>query len=176
MPERKSSAADPLERLVFVSLRILAWPLTGLLTSALTLGVLAAVGTVAALVWRVRAASEPERALSPAEQLEQQRLPFAKSDARAHAAEKRAEAKAKGYEGEACGTGQVAGGVKWPRAGLRAICMKLLDYFWASSAELTRGVLWRQSHSRRLFFGPLRNASPRRLTPLEPAPILHAGR
>jgi 4-amino-4-deoxy-L-arabinose transferase-like glycosyltransferase len=60
----QSAAADPLVRLVFVSLRILAWPLTGLLTSALTLGVLAAVGTLAALVWRVRAASEPERALA----------------------------------------------------------------------------------------------------------------
>ena len=49
--------------------------------------------------------AEPERALSPAEQLEQ--LPFGKVahrvDARAAAAEKRAEAKAKGYEGEACG-------------------------------------------------------------------------
>ena len=47
--------------------------------------------------------SEPELRLSPAEQLEQHALPFTKSDARAHAAEKRAEAKAKGYEGEACG-------------------------------------------------------------------------
>jgi ribonucleoside-diphosphate reductase alpha chain len=51
--------------------------------------------------------AEPEQKLSPAEQLEQQHLPFARSearaDARAMAAEKRAEAKAKGYEGEACG-------------------------------------------------------------------------
>jgi ribonucleoside-diphosphate reductase alpha chain len=51
--------------------------------------------------------AEPELKLSPAEQLEQQTLPFARSeartDARALAAEKRAEAKAKGYEGEACG-------------------------------------------------------------------------
>ena len=47
--------------------------------------------------------AEPEMKLSPAEQLEQHALPFTKSDARAHAAEKRAEAKAKGYEGEACG-------------------------------------------------------------------------
>ena len=45
--------------------------------------------------------AEPEHKLSPAEQLEQ--LPFARADARALAAEKRAEAKAKGYEGEACG-------------------------------------------------------------------------
>jgi len=51
--------------------------------------------------------TEPELRLSPAEQLEQQNLPFARSEtrasARAMAAEKRAEAKAKGYEGEACG-------------------------------------------------------------------------
>jgi ribonucleoside-diphosphate reductase alpha chain len=47
--------------------------------------------------------SEPEQRLSPTEQLEQQPLPFARNDARAAAAEKRAEAKAKGYEGEACG-------------------------------------------------------------------------
>jgi ribonucleoside-diphosphate reductase alpha chain len=46
---------------------------------------------------------EPEQKLSPAEQLEQQALPFARVDAKAAAAEKRAEAKAKGYEGEACG-------------------------------------------------------------------------
>ena len=51
--------------------------------------------------------AEPELRLSPTEQLEQQNLPFARSEtraeARASAAEKRAEAKAKGYEGEACG-------------------------------------------------------------------------
>ena len=51
--------------------------------------------------------AEPEQKLSPAEQLEAYNLPFSRSetraDARAHAAEKRAEAKAKGYEGEACG-------------------------------------------------------------------------
>jgi ribonucleoside-diphosphate reductase alpha chain len=49
--------------------------------------------------------TEPERKLSPAEQLEAQ-IPFAKpdarSDARAAAAARRAEAKAKGYEGEMC--------------------------------------------------------------------------
>ncbi len=49
--------------------------------------------------------SEPAQRLSPAEQLEQA-LPFVRgetrADARAAAAEKRAEAKAKGYEGEAC--------------------------------------------------------------------------
>ncbi len=45
--------------------------------------------------------AELEHKLSPTEQLEQ--LPFARAEARASAAEKRAEAKAKGYEGEACG-------------------------------------------------------------------------
>jgi ribonucleoside-diphosphate reductase alpha chain len=55
--------------------------------------------------------AEPEHRLSPTEQLEQQNLPFARGqdrsdarvDARAMAADRRAEAKAKGYEGEACG-------------------------------------------------------------------------
>jgi ribonucleoside-diphosphate reductase alpha chain len=47
--------------------------------------------------------SEPEPKLSPAEQLEVQQLPFAKPDAKATAAARRAEAKAKGYEGEMCG-------------------------------------------------------------------------
>jgi ribonucleoside-diphosphate reductase alpha chain len=45
--------------------------------------------------------TEPERKLSPAEQLEAQ-IPFAKPDAKAAAAARRAEAKAKGYEGEMC--------------------------------------------------------------------------
>jgi ribonucleoside-diphosphate reductase alpha chain len=45
--------------------------------------------------------SEPEQKLSPTQALEQ--LQWTKTDARAAAAEKRAEAKAKGYEGEACG-------------------------------------------------------------------------
>jgi ribonucleoside-diphosphate reductase alpha chain len=45
--------------------------------------------------------SEPEQKLSPAQALEQ--LQWTKADAKAAAAEKRAEAKAKGYEGEACG-------------------------------------------------------------------------
>ena len=46
--------------------------------------------------------TEPEQKLSPAEQLEVP-LPFAKPDAKATAAVRRAEAKAKGYEGEMCG-------------------------------------------------------------------------
>ena len=54
-----------------------------------------------------RSRAEPEQKLSPAEQLEAHHLPFSRSetraDARASAAEKRAEASAKGYEGEACG-------------------------------------------------------------------------
>ena len=45
--------------------------------------------------------SEPEQKLSPAQALEQ--LQWTKADARAAAAEKRAEAKARGYEGETCG-------------------------------------------------------------------------
>ena len=44
---------------------------------------------------------EAEPRLSPAERLEH--LPWSQKEARAQAAEKRAEAKAKGYEGEACG-------------------------------------------------------------------------
>jgi ribonucleoside-diphosphate reductase alpha chain len=43
---------------------------------------------------------EPAQKLSPAERLES--LPWAKADAKAHVAEQRAEARAKGYEGEAC--------------------------------------------------------------------------
>jgi ribonucleoside-diphosphate reductase alpha chain len=44
---------------------------------------------------------EPQAKLSPAQALES--LPWAKADAKAHAAEQRAEARAKGYEGEMCG-------------------------------------------------------------------------
>jgi len=50
---------------------------------------------------------ELEQKLSPAEQLEAHHLPMSRGEQRAeakvHAAEMRAEAKAKGYEGEACG-------------------------------------------------------------------------
>ncbi len=45
--------------------------------------------------------AEPETRLSPAQALEQ--LPWSQPSPKAQAAEKRAEAKAKGYEGEACG-------------------------------------------------------------------------
>ena len=54
----------PIVRLIFVSLRILAWPLTGLLTDALAVGVVAAIGVIAAAVWRWRAAILPERPLA----------------------------------------------------------------------------------------------------------------
>jgi ribonucleoside-diphosphate reductase alpha chain len=48
--------------------------------------------------------SEPEAKLSPAEQLEHRiDVVDAKQHAKAAAVEKRAEARAKGYEGEACG-------------------------------------------------------------------------
>ncbi len=50
--------------------------------------------------------AEPEQKLSPTEQLEQQHafaLTEGRAQARVMAAEKRAEAKARGYEGEACG-------------------------------------------------------------------------
>jgi len=45
--------------------------------------------------------SEPEQKLSPTQALEQ--MQWSKADARAVVAERRAEAKAKGYEGEMCG-------------------------------------------------------------------------
>jgi ribonucleoside-diphosphate reductase alpha chain len=48
-------------------------------------------------------AAAPEQKLSPTEKLEQQQQPLLRSEARANAAERRAQAKAKGYEGEACG-------------------------------------------------------------------------
>ncbi|HTQ81827.1 MAG TPA: vitamin B12-dependent ribonucleotide reductase, partial [Pseudolabrys sp.] len=47
--------------------------------------------------------AEPEAKLSPAQQLEVQNAADARAHARLAASEKRAEARAKGYEGEACG-------------------------------------------------------------------------
>ena len=47
--------------------------------------------------------SEPEQKLSPAQALEQMNWTDARAHAKHAAAEKRAEARAKGYEGEACG-------------------------------------------------------------------------
>ena len=72
------------------------------------------VGNVTALASRARAAksparprsrAEPEQKLSPAQALEQLQWTKAeaRTDAKAVAAERRAEAKAKGYEGETCG-------------------------------------------------------------------------
>jgi ribonucleoside-diphosphate reductase alpha chain len=46
--------------------------------------------------------SEPEARLSPAQQLEVQNAADARAHAKQAASEKRAEARAKGYEGEAC--------------------------------------------------------------------------
>jgi hypothetical protein len=48
-------------RLLFVGLRILAWPLEGVLTDHLAIGALLGVATVAGLVWRIRIAPDPER-------------------------------------------------------------------------------------------------------------------
>ncbi|HEY6058076.1 MAG TPA: glycosyltransferase family 39 protein [Candidatus Limnocylindrales bacterium] len=52
---------DPASRLAFVGLRILAWPLAGLITDAPAVGVLAATVTLAALAWRLAAGSSRER-------------------------------------------------------------------------------------------------------------------
>jgi hypothetical protein len=60
----QSVETGPIVRLVFVSLRVLAWPLTGLLTDALAVGVVAAIGVIAASAWRWRAATLPERPLA----------------------------------------------------------------------------------------------------------------
>ncbi|MGZ8527285.1 MAG: ArnT family glycosyltransferase [Candidatus Limnocylindrales bacterium] len=48
-------------RLLFVGLRIVAWPLTGLLTSGLVIGVLAAIMVVVGLGWRASQAPVHER-------------------------------------------------------------------------------------------------------------------
>jgi ribonucleoside-diphosphate reductase alpha chain len=49
------------------------------------------------------AALKAEQDARPAASVAMEHLPWTQADARAHAAEKRAEARAKGYEGEACG-------------------------------------------------------------------------
>ena len=54
-------ALDPISRLLFVGLRIVAWPLTGLLTDALGPGTMASLGVLVVLSWRLRAAAGPER-------------------------------------------------------------------------------------------------------------------
>ncbi len=48
-------------RLLFVGLRIVAWPLSGLLTDHLVAGVFLGVAVIAGLAWRILAAAEPER-------------------------------------------------------------------------------------------------------------------
>lgn len=48
-------------RLLFVGLRILAWPLTGLLTDGLAVGVVAGVVVAAGLAWRAGSTFGPER-------------------------------------------------------------------------------------------------------------------
>jgi 4-amino-4-deoxy-L-arabinose transferase-like glycosyltransferase len=48
-------------RLLFVGLRILAWPLAGVLTDHLAIGVILGVAVVAGLAWRIRVAGQPER-------------------------------------------------------------------------------------------------------------------
>ena len=52
---------------------------------------------------RLAAALKAEPETRPAASVAMEPLPWTQADARAQAAEKRAEAKAKGYEGEACG-------------------------------------------------------------------------
>ncbi|HLY15517.1 MAG TPA: glycosyltransferase family 39 protein [Candidatus Limnocylindrales bacterium] len=48
-------------RLLFVGLRIVAWPLAGLLTDHLAIGVGLGVALIAGMAWRARVAAEPER-------------------------------------------------------------------------------------------------------------------
>jgi ribonucleoside-diphosphate reductase alpha chain len=70
--------------------------------TALASGTAWADGTRGEIAGAAALRAAPEQKLSPTEQLEQQ-ASYTRNDARASAAEKRAEAKAKGYEGEACG-------------------------------------------------------------------------
>jgi len=49
-------------RLLFVGLRIVAWPLTGLLVDGLVIGVVASVAVASGLAWRTRATDAQERA------------------------------------------------------------------------------------------------------------------
>ncbi len=52
---------DPATRLLFVTLRVVAWPLAGLVTDNLVASVIAAATVVAVLVWRGRMARGAER-------------------------------------------------------------------------------------------------------------------
>jgi 4-amino-4-deoxy-L-arabinose transferase-like glycosyltransferase len=57
-------APDPLLRMTFVSLRVLAWPLSGLLIDSLPVGVPAAIVVATFAVWRARVARGAERDLA----------------------------------------------------------------------------------------------------------------
>ena len=57
-------ASGPLVRMVFVTLRVLAWPVTGLLIDSLAIGVPAAVVVGTFAVWRARVATGPEHDLA----------------------------------------------------------------------------------------------------------------
>ena len=60
-------ALDPLARILFVGIRNLAWPLTGLVTDALGAAVAASAAVIAILAWRSRAGSaSPANPASPA--------------------------------------------------------------------------------------------------------------
>jgi len=52
---------DPVQRLLFTTLRVIGWPLVGLITDVPLPGVAAVSAAVALLVWRLRAAVGPER-------------------------------------------------------------------------------------------------------------------
>ncbi|HEU0236084.1 MAG TPA: glycosyltransferase family 39 protein [Candidatus Limnocylindrales bacterium] len=54
-------ALDPLARILFVGIRGLSWPLTGLVTDALVAAVVASAAVIAILAWRSRAAKGSER-------------------------------------------------------------------------------------------------------------------
>ncbi|HEX7473761.1 MAG TPA: glycosyltransferase family 39 protein [Candidatus Limnocylindrales bacterium] len=57
-------AEGPLVRMVFVTMRVLAWPVTGLLIDSLAVGVTAAVVVGTLAVWRARVATGPEHDLA----------------------------------------------------------------------------------------------------------------
>ena len=57
-------APGPLLRMTFVTMRVLAWPLSGLLIDSLAVGVPAAVVVATFAVWRARVAHGPERDLA----------------------------------------------------------------------------------------------------------------
>jgi 4-amino-4-deoxy-L-arabinose transferase-like glycosyltransferase len=60
----QSVAPGPLLRMTFVTMRVLAWPVSGLLIDSLAVGVPAAVGVATFAVWRARVATGLERDLA----------------------------------------------------------------------------------------------------------------